>query len=169
MSTWFISKMSQNVTSNCLKRDQTKYCIKGNPDHSISNKVHETVRKICCPSSVYWPIQNSITHQRIFTLKSFWSQTRLRVCVLMQEPVSCEITNVTNRYINFILDLDEEFYFQRPICLDANRKHYYQSKIVDSMFAPGAVSHSKLKVSTFFGHKRDPGIGQKWKLTLPPP
>ena len=28
---------------------------------------------ICCPSSVYCSIQNSITHQRIFTLKSFWA------------------------------------------------------------------------------------------------
>ena len=42
--------------------------------------------------------------------------------------VSCKVTNVTNRYIDFILDLDEEFNFQRPVCLDSNRKHYYQSK-----------------------------------------
>ena len=48
--------------------------------------------------------------------------------ILVQEPVSCEVTNVTNRYMDFILDLDEEFNFQRPVCLDSNRKHYYQSK-----------------------------------------
>ena len=42
--------------------------------------------------------------------------------------VSCKVTNVTNRYMDFILDLDEEFNFQRPVCLDSNRKHYYQSK-----------------------------------------
>ena len=46
--------------------------------------------------------------------------------ILVQDPVSCE---VTNRYIDFILDLDEEFNFQRAVCLDYNRKHYYQSKI----------------------------------------
>ena len=49
--------------------------------------------------------------------------------ILVQEPVSCEVTNVTNRYMDFILNLDEEFNFQRPVCLDSNRKHYYQSKI----------------------------------------
>ena len=42
---------------------------------------------------------------------------------------SCKVTNVTNRYMDFILDLDEEFNFQRPVCLDSNRMHYYQSKI----------------------------------------
>ena len=42
--------------------------------------------------------------------------------------VSCKVTNVTNRYMDFNLDLDEELNFQRPVCLDSNRKHYYQSK-----------------------------------------
>ena len=42
--------------------------------------------------------------------------------------VSCKVTNVTNRYMDFNLDLDEEFNFQRPVCLDSNRKHYNQSK-----------------------------------------
>ena len=37
--------------------------------------------------------------------------------------VSCKVTNVTNRYMDFILDLDEEFNFQRPVCLDSNRKY----------------------------------------------
>ena len=41
---------------------------------------------------------------------------------------SCEVTNVTNRYMDFILDLDEEYNFQRSVCLDQNRTHYYQSK-----------------------------------------
>ena len=61
-----------NVTPKCHKRDQTKYCIKRNPDDRISYEVYEIVCK-CCPSSVYCSIQNSITHQRIFTLKSFWA------------------------------------------------------------------------------------------------
>ena len=42
--------------------------------------------------------------------------------------VSCKVTNVTNRYMDFIFDLDEEFNFQRAVCPDSNRKHYYQSK-----------------------------------------
>ena len=74
---------------------------------------------ICCPSSVYCSIQNSITHQRIFTFEVILSRT----------IVSCKVTNVTNRYMDLNLDLDEEFNFQRPVCLDSNRMHYYQSKI----------------------------------------
>ena len=42
--------------------------------------------------------------------------------------VSCKVTNMTNHYMDFILDLDKEFNFQRSVCLDSNRKHYYQSK-----------------------------------------
>ena len=53
-----------------------------------------------------------------FYFEVIWSRT----------IVSCKVTNVTNCYMDFILDLDEEFNFQRPVCLDSNRKHYYQSK-----------------------------------------
>ena len=42
--------------------------------------------------------------------------------ILVQEPVSCKVTNVTNRYMDFILDL-EEFNFQGPVSLASNRKH----------------------------------------------
>ena len=52
-----------------------------------------------------------------FYFEVIWSRT----------IVSCKVTNVTNRYMDFILDLDEEFNFQRSVCLDSNRKHY-QSK-----------------------------------------
>ena len=48
--------------------------------------------------------------------------------ILVQDPVSCEITNVANRYMDFILDLDKEFNFQIPVYLDSNRKYCYQSK-----------------------------------------
>ena len=63
--------------------------------------------------------------------------------ILSRTIVSCKVTNVTNRYMDFILDLDEEFNFQRPVCLDSNRMHYYQSNFVDSMFVPGAVAIQK--------------------------
>ena len=49
--------------------------------------------------------------------------------ILSRTIVSCKVTNVTNRYMDFILDLDEEFNFQRPVCLDSNRMHHYQGKI----------------------------------------
>ena len=53
-----------------------------------------------------------------FYFEVIWSRT----------IVSCKVTNVTNRYMDFILILDEEFNLQRPIYLDSNRKHCYQSK-----------------------------------------
>ena len=49
--------------------------------------------------------------------------------ILSRTIVLCKVTNVTNRYMDFILDLEEEFNFQRPVCLNSNRVHYYQSKI----------------------------------------
>ena len=58
------------------------------------------------------------------TSKNFYFEV-----ILSRTIVSCKVTNVTNRYMDFILDLDEEFNFQRPVCLDSNRMHYYQSKI----------------------------------------
>ena len=45
--------------------------------------------------------------------------------ILSRTIVSCKVTNVTNRYMDFILDPDVEFNFQRPVCLDSNRMHYY--------------------------------------------
>ena len=48
--------------------------------------------------------------------------------IFVQDPVSCEVTNVTNSCMDFVLDLDEEFNFQRPVCFDSNWKHYYQSE-----------------------------------------
>ena len=53
-----------------------------------------------------------------FYFEVIWSRT----------IVSCKVTNMTNLYMDFILNPDEEFHFQRPVCLDSNRKHYYQSK-----------------------------------------
>ena len=81
--------------------------------------------------------------------------------ILSRTIVSCKVTNVTNRYMDFILDLDEEFNFQRPVCLDSNRMHYYQSKICRLHVCTRSCSHSKVKFSTFFGHKRDAGMGQQ--------
>ena len=59
--------------------------------------------------------------------------------ILSRTIVSCKVTNMTNRYMDFILDLDEEFNFQRPGtgCTVINQK------FVDSMFVPGAVAIQK--------------------------
>ena len=64
--------------------------------------------------------------------------------ILNRTIISCKVTNVTNRYMDFILDLDEEFDFQRPVCLDSNRMHpggctNINQKVVDNMFVPGAA------------------------------
>ena len=94
-----------------------------NPDDRISYQVYEIVCKYIvhhlCIAQYKIP-----QHTREFYFE----------VILVQEPVSCEVTNVTNRYMDFILNLDEEFNVQRPVYLDSNR--------------------------TFFGHKRDRGMGQ---------
>ena len=144
-------KRDPNVTPKCHKRDQTKYCIKRNPDDRISYEVYEivckyVVRHLCIAQ---YKIPN--------TSENFYFEV-----ILSRTIVLCKVTNVTNRYMDFILDLDEEFNFQRPVCLDSNRMHYYQSKICCSMHVcTRSCSHSKVKFSTFFGHKRDAGMGQQ--------
>ena len=70
--------------------------------------------------------------------------------ILVQDPVFCEVTNVANRYMDFILNLDEEFDFQRPVCLDSNRNTFINQKIVGSMFAPGAVATEKWNFPLFW-------------------
>ena len=106
--TWYLRSISKTKIVKffcpCLS-DQTIYCIKRNPDDRVSYKVHEIVCTYVL--SVGCSIQNFVTH------------------ILVHDPVSCEVTNVSNRYMNFILELEEEFDFQRPVCLDSNN----QSKI----------------------------------------
>ena len=63
--------------------------------------------------------------------------------ILSRTIVSYKVTNVTNRYMDFILDLDEEFNFQRPVCFDSNGCTIINQKFVDSMFVPGAVAIQK--------------------------
>ena len=64
-----------------------------------------------------------------FYFEVIWSRT----------IVSCKVTNVTDRYMDFILNLDEEFNFQRP----RTGSTIINQKLVDSMFAPGAVAIQK--------------------------
>ena len=92
-------KRDPNVTPKCHKRDQTKYCIKEIPTiefHTMYIKLLYVDHHLCIPA-VYSSIQNFITHQRIFTFH-----------ILVQDPISCEVTNVTNRYMDFIRDLGED-------------------------------------------------------------
>ena len=81
--------------------------------------------------------KQNITSKEILTIEFHTKYMKLFVNMLSviyfeviwsRTIVSCKVTNVTNCYMDFILDLDEEFNFQRPVCLDSNRKHYYQSK-----------------------------------------
>ena len=74
---------------------------------------------------MYYSIKNSIKHQRILTLK---------------EPVSFKVTNVTNRYMDFILDHDKELIFKDLYVLTPSGSTIINQKFVDSMFALGAVA-----------------------------
>ena len=88
-------------------------------------------------SSLYCSIQSSIKHQRIFTLESFWCRTQFRAKSKTWPIV-----------INFILDLDEEFNFQRLVCHDSNRKRYYQSKNLSRTCLHQELQPFKMKFST---------------------
>ena len=50
--------------------------------------------------------------------------------------------------MNFTLDLDKEFNFQHLYVLTPTENTVINQKLVDSMFAPGAVANEKKK-STF--------------------
>ena len=69
--------------------------------------------------------------------------------ILVQDPVSCEVTNVTNCYMDIILDLEEEFNCQKPLYLDSNRKHHYQSKTCCSIVYTRSCTNWIVEVSTF--------------------
>ena len=111
--------LHQNVTNMTKQNVASKEILtKRNPDDRISYEVYEIVCKYML--SIICALLNTKFHNTSenFYLEVIWSRTL----------VSCKVTNVTNRYMDFILDLDEQFNFQRPVCLDSNRKHYYQSK-----------------------------------------
>ena len=84
--------------------------------------------------------------------------------ILVQDLVLYDVTNVTNRYMDFILDLDEDLLFtdlyvlisiQEALCTIINQK------LVNSMFAQGTVIHLKVNFLHSFGHKRDPKMCQQ--------
>ena len=107
-------KRDSNVTPKCHKRDQTKYCIKRNPEfHTKYMKLFVNILSVIC-----------VLLNTKSTSENFYFEVILSGIIFL-----CKVTNVTSRYMDFILDLDEEFNFQRPVYLDSNRMHYTQSKI----------------------------------------
>ena len=104
--------LHQNVTNVTKQNIASKEIL----TNRISYEVYEIVYMLF----VICVLLNTKFHNTSekFYFEVIWSRT----------IVSYKVTNVTNRYMDFILDLDEEFNFQRPVCLDSNRKHYYQSK-----------------------------------------
>ena len=97
--------------------------------------------------------------------------------ILVQDPVTCKVTNVTNRYMNFILDRDKEFDCKDLYVLTPIGSTIINQKFVDNMFSPIAAAIQKWNFPIFFGHKRDPGMGllqgpcslthiksEKWKI-----
>ena len=89
--------------------------------------------------------------------------------ILSRTIVSCKVTNVTNRYMDFILDLDEELIFKDLYVLTRTGCTIINQKFVDSMFVPGAVAIQKWNFPLFFGHKRDAGMGHMWPNPGPNP
>ena len=62
--------------------------------------------------------------------------------------------------MDYILNLDKELDFQRPVCLHTlTASTIIHQKLVDSLSAPGVVAIEKWNFPSF-GHKRNPGMGQ---------
>ena len=93
---------------------------------------------ICWPSSVYYSIQNSITH-RIFNLKSFWCRTQFRAKSQTWPIVTWSL----------FLTLTKNLIFKDLHVLTPTRSTIINKKIVESMFAP-AVAIQKLNFPVFF-------------------
>ena len=141
--TWYLRSISKtkNVKFFCPCMSEHMIYIKNVTN--VTQTLHQNVANIT---------KQNIASKEILTIEFHTKYTKLIVnmlsiiCVLLNTKfhntsenfyfeviwsriiVSCKVTNVTNRYMDFILDLDEEFNSQRPVCLDSNRKHYYQSK-----------------------------------------
>ena len=122
--TWSISKMSQTWPKRYTKMSQTwpnKMLHQKKLKEILTIEFHTKYMKLFVNMlSVICVLLNTKFHNTSenFYFEVIWSRT----------IVSCKVTNVANRYMDFFLDLDEEFNFQRPVCLDSNRKHYNQSK-----------------------------------------
>ena len=70
--------------------------------------------------------------------------------ILSRTIVSFKVTSVTNRYMDFILDLEEEFNFKDLYVLTRTGCTIINQKFVDSMFVPGAVAIQKWNFPLFW-------------------
>ena len=95
--------LHQNVT-NVTKQNIASKEILTIEFHTMYMKLFVNMLSVICV------LLNSKFHN---TSENFYFEV-----ILSRTIVSCKVTNVTNRYMDFILDLDEEFNFQRPVCLD---------------------------------------------------
>ena len=69
--------------------------------------------------------------------------------ILGRTIVSCKVTNVTNCYMDFILDLDKDLIFKDLYVLTRTGYTIINQKFVDSMFVPGAVAIQKWNFPLF--------------------
>ena len=134
-----VTKVTQTLQQNVTNMTKQNIKSKEIPTIEFHRKYMKLFVKMLSIICVY--LLNTKFHN---TSENFYFEV-----ILVQDLVLCKVTNVTNRYMNFILDLDKEFNFQRPVCLDSNRKHCYQSKIFWSHVCTRSCSHSKVKLSTF--------------------
>ena len=109
------TNVTETLHQNVRNMNKQNIASKRNPDDKLSYEVYEIVCK-------YVVLHLRIAQYKIphYTSEIFFFYFEV---ILVQDPVLCE---VVNRYMNFILDLDEEFSFQKPAFLDSNSKHYYQ-------------------------------------------
>ena len=89
---------------------------------------------------MYCSIQNSITQQRIFTLKSYWAGPQFRAKSQTWPIVTWTIFLTLTKNLIF----KDLYFLTRTGCTIINQK------FVDSMFVPGAVAKLKSEIFHFF-------------------
>ena len=162
--TWYLRSISKTNIVKLFYPCMSEHMIYIKNVTNVTQRLHQNVTNVT---------KQNIASKEILTIEFYTKYMKLFVnmlsviCVLLNTTfhntsenfyfevilsrtiVSCKVTNVTNRYMDFILDLDEEFNFQRPVCLDSKGCTIINQKFVDSMFVPGAVAIQKWNFPLF--------------------
>ena len=126
--------LHQNVT-NVTKQNIASKEILTKEFHTKYMKLFVNMLSVICV------LLNTKFHN---TLENFYFEV-----ILSRTIVSGKVTNVTNRYMDIILDLDEELIFKDLYVLIRAGCTIINQKFVDSMFVPGAVAIQKWNFPLF--------------------
>ena len=142
--TWYLRCISKTKIVKLFCPCMSEHMIYIKNVTNVTQMLHQNVTNVT---------KQNIASKEILTIEFYTKYMKLFVNMLSvieniyfeviwsRTIVSCKVTNMTNRYMDFNLDLDEEFNFQRPVyVLTWTGSTIINQKLVDSMFAPGAVA-----------------------------